>query len=99
MKAQFIHEKFIEDSDPINDMGIGYDIELRTIKEADQDYYTLKTLSSKEIKSILLNFEAYSHRDNLIFLGWTKEEVFDIDTIRGKRIMYKNKIFTISNES
>jgi len=98
MRAKFINEKFTEKSDPIHDMGIGYDFELKSIEQATSNWYEIKTVSPEGTTRVLKSFNSYVNTDNsddLMFVGTRNREVFDVDQVRGKRIMYQGKIYKI----
>jgi len=78
MKARFIYEKFIEDSDPIEDMGIGrgliYDIRENPNEEGS---YFFKT-NNEKIKNLIRKYiQGISDNELNRFWAFTLNDIYD----------------------
>jgi hypothetical protein len=89
-----LNEKFTEKSDPIHDMGIGYDIALQSIEQENQSGSLTHSLTEGQVKTVLVKFNRYANA-SMIFVPKGDADILDENKMRGLRVMYKNKIYKI----
>ena len=115
MKARYINEKFTEDSDPIQDMGIGgisFEEEaLKTIRRKNRPYNTdprdewFKFLNSLKGKRITGHFLEPDGRISFIIRNWvsylagTRLELKDIEEYNNVHHADFKKRYIIEDES
>jgi len=93
-----LYEKFVEKSDPIRDMGIGFDFELQGIEFIRGNNTESETisLSPKEVNFILSDFNNYENSsDELLFIPKADKDILDYDEMRGLKVKYQDKIYQI----